>query len=82
MDSFQFIIFGIFGVVTYFIVTDENVAALFYYQFESANTYIRKKWWWMTNNPRNPVVKYFIYRRSLRLAKELMGEINTVKEKE
>ena len=29
MDSFQLIIFGFFGVVTYFIVTDENVAALF-----------------------------------------------------
>ena len=43
MNSIQFIIFGIFGVVTYFIVTDDNVAALFYYQFESANTYIRKK---------------------------------------
>lgn len=80
MDSFQLIIFGFFGVVTYFIVTDENVAALFYYQFESANTYIRKKWWWVTNNPKNPVVKYLIYRRSLRLAKELMVEINKEKE--
>ncbi len=76
MDSTQFIIFGFFGVVTYFIVTDENVAALFYYQFESANTYIRKKWWWLTNNPRNPVVKYIIYRRSLKMARELMAEIN------
>ena len=80
MDSFQLIIFGFFGVVTYFIVTDENVAALFYYQFESANTYIRKKWWWVTNNPKNPVVKYLIYRRSLRIAKELMVEINKDKE--
>ena len=80
MDSFQLIIFGFFGVVTYFIVTDENVAALFYYQFESANTYIRKKWWWVTNNPKNPVVKYLIYRRSFRLAKELMAEINKDKE--
>ena len=76
MDSTQFIIFGIFGVVTYFIVTDENVAALFYYKFESANTYIRKKWWWWTNNPKNPVVKYLIYRRSLKMARELMAEIN------
>jgi|TARA_B100000035_G_scaffold2591_1_gene2257 hypothetical protein len=76
MDSFQLIIFGFFGVVTYFIVTDENVAALFYYQFESANTYIRKKWWWVTNNPKNPVVKYLIYRRSLKMARELMAEIN------
>ena len=32
------------------------------------------------NNPRNPVVKYMIYRRSLRIAKEMMVEINNSKE--
>ena len=46
-----------------------------------ANTEIRRHWWWLTNNPRNPVVKYMIYRRSLRIAKELMVEINKDKHK-
>ena len=32
------------------------------------------------NNPRNPVVKYMMYRRSLRIAKEMMVEINNSKE--
>ena len=74
------ILLGIFAVVAYIIVTDERVAAAFVYVSKLANTEIRRHWWWLTNNPRNPVVKYLIYRRSLRLAKELMAEINKDKE--
>ena len=79
MDS-HIILLGIFAVVAYIIVTDERAAAAFMYVSKLANTEIRRHWWWLTNNPRNPVVKYMIYRRSLRLAKELMVEINKDKE--
>ena len=75
MDS-HIILLGIFAVVAYIIVTDERAAAAFVYVSKLANTEIRRHWWWLTNNPRNPVVKYMIYRRSLRIAKELMVEIN------
>ena len=74
------ILLGMFAVVAYVIVTDERVAAAFLYAIKLANTEIRRHWWWLTNNPRNPVVKYLIYRRSFRLAKELMAEINKEKE--
>ena len=74
------ILLGMFAVVAYIIVTDERAAAAFLYAIKLANTEIRRHWWWLTNNPRNPVVKYLIYRRSLRLAKELMVEINKEKE--
>ena len=74
------ILLGMFAVVAYVIVTDERVAAAFLYAIKLANTEIKRHWWWLTNNPRNPVVKYLIYRRSLRLAKELMVEINKEKE--
>lgn len=74
------ILLGIFAVVAYIIVTDERAAAAFLYAIKLANTEIKRHWWWLTNNPRNPVVKYLIYRRSLRLAKELMVEINKEKE--
>ena len=80
MDSPHIILFGIFAVVAYFIVTDESVAAAFYYVMKLVSTNIRRHWWWLTNNPRNPVVKYLIYRRSLRIAKELVAEINKDKE--
>ena len=79
MDS-HIILMGMFAVVAYIIVTDDRAAAAFLYVSKLANTEIRRHWWWLTNNPRNPVVKYMIYRRSLRLAKELMVEINKDKE--
>ena len=69
-----------FAVVAYIIVTDDRAAAAFLYVSKLANTEIKRHWWWLTNNPRNPVVKYMIYRRSLRLTKELMVEINKDKE--
>ena len=79
MDS-HIILLGMFAVVAYIIVTDDRAAAAFLYVSKLANTEIKRHWWWLTNNPRNPVVKYLIYRRSLRLAKELMVEINKDKE--
>ena len=79
MDS-HIILLGMFAVVAYIIVTDERAAAAFVYVSKLANTEIRRHWWWLINNPRNPVVKYMIYRRSLRIAKELMVEINKDKE--
>tara|TARA_B000000441_G_scaffold51445_1_gene34209 strand:- start:148 stop:390 length:243 start_codon:yes stop_codon:yes gene_type:complete len=79
MDS-HIILLGMFAVVAYVIVTDERAAAAFVYVSKLANTQIKRHWWWLTNNPRNPVVKYMIYRRSLRIAKELMVEINKDKE--
>ena len=79
MDS-HIILMGMFAVVAYIIVTDERAAAAFLYVSKLVDSNIRRHWWWLTNNPRNPVVKYLIYRRSLRLAKELMAEINKEKE--
>jgi len=40
------------------------------------NTNIRKELWWLKNNPANPVVKYIMYRKNLKLAKELRAKIN------
>ena len=74
------ILLGMFAVVAYIIVTDERAAAAFLYGIKLVVTNIKRQWWWLTNNPRNPVVKYLIYRRSLRIVKELMAEINKEKE--
>ena len=79
MDS-HIILLGMFAVVAYIIVTDERAATAFLYGIKLVVTNIRRHWWWLTNNPSNPVVKYIVYRRSLRLAKELMVEINKDKE--
>ena len=79
MDS-HIVLLGLFAVVAYVIVTDDRAAAAFLYVSKLANTEIKRHWWWLLNNPKNPVVKYMIYRRSLRIAKELMVEINKDKE--
>jgi len=65
----------LFTVVAYFIVTDESIAAAFYYAVKLAKSNFEKQKWWLMNNPRNPVVKYLMYRRSLKMAEELLKEI-------
>ena len=74
MDSFHMILLGIFAVVAYFILTDEGVAAAFFYVTRLVKAYIQRQLWWLTHNPRNPVVKYMMWRRSMKLAQELMDE--------
>ena len=69
--NFQLFSFFLFAVAAYFIVTDESVAAAFYYVYRLAKAYIQRQWWWITHSPRNPVVKYLIWRRSMKLAREL-----------
>jgi len=66
--------FIVFAVVAYFIATDESVAAAFYYLTRLIKVYYEKQKWWLLHNPRNPVVKYLMWRRALKLAKELEKE--------
>jgi len=75
MDSGHTVLFGLFAVVTYFIITDENVAAAFVYVTRIEKAYIDRQYWWLMNNPSNPVVKYLIYRRSLKTAKRMLESI-------
>lgn len=76
MNPTYMLFFGIFAVIAYFILTDESAAAFFYYTVKLAKVYFRRQIWWLTNNPRNPVVKYLIYRRSLKLSERLIEKIN------
>lgn len=66
----------IFVVVAYFIVTDESAAAAFYYVSKIIRFNYEKQKWWLLNNPKNPIVRYFMWRRSMKLAKELYEEMN------
>ncbi len=64
----------VFSFALYFIVTDESIAAAFYYIMNLIKSSIQREWWWILNNPRNPIVKYLIYRRSMNIAKEIQKE--------
>jgi hypothetical protein len=72
-----YIWFTIFAVVAYFIVTDDSVAAAFYFVFRLVKSYLQRQWWWFLNNPRNPIVRFMIWRRSYKLAKELQRELES-----
>ena len=74
--SSRYVWFLIFGVVAYIIAVDPNVARAYDYVLKLASTNIRHWWWWTTNNPANPVVKYMMYRKNLKLAKELRAKID------
>ena len=71
--------FLVFAVVVYFIVTDESAAAGFYY----LTRIIRNRYlifqWWLIHNPATPWAKYSMHRRSMKMAAELMKELQDKK---
>ena len=73
MTSYYFW-FGIFMFVGYLIVTDDSVAYAFTLVSKLIRFQYQKQKWWLLNNPRNPVVKWFMWRRALRIAKDLEKE--------
>jgi len=73
MTSYYFW-FGIFMFVGYLIVTDISVAYAFTLVSKLIRFQYEKQKWWLLHNPRNPIVKWFMWRRALRIAKELEKE--------
>ena len=73
MTSYYFW-FGIFMFVGYLILTDESVAYAFTLVSKLIKFQYEKQKWWLLNNPQMPWVKYLMWRRSLRIAKELEKE--------
>jgi len=69
--------FALLAIIAYVIISDRNVADAFVYVFDITKNRIAKQIWWLKNNPRNPIVKYLMWRRSNQLAKELMNEIES-----
>ncbi len=68
---------AIFAIISYIIISDRNIADAFVYIFDIVKNRIIRQIWWLKNNPRNPVVKYLMWRRSNQLAKELMNELQS-----
>lgn len=68
--------FGIFIFVAYLIATDNSVAYAVTLISNIVRFQYEKTKWWLFHNPRNPIVKWLMWRRALRLAKELEKEFN------
>ena len=73
MTSYYFW-FGIFMFVGYLIATDESVAYAVVLVSKIVKFQYEKTKWWVLHNPANPVVKWLMWKRALRLAKELEKE--------
>jgi hypothetical protein len=72
--TYQYFLLFVFSVFAYFIVTDESIAKAFYYVTIIIKQQYEIKKWWFLNNPRNPIVKYLMWRRAMKMAKELEKE--------
>lgn len=64
----------IFFCIAYLVVTDNSIARAFYMLTQLAKVQYEKTKWWLMHNPANPIVKYFMWRRAMKLAKELEKE--------
>ncbi len=71
----SYIYFIIFFCVGYLIVTDQSVATAVYLMTRLVKIEYEKIKWWMLHNPANPVVKYLMWRRAYKIAKELQDEL-------
>ena len=69
--------FFLFAVAAYFIVTDESVAKLVNYASKLIKFQYEKTKWWILHNPANPIVKYLMWRKAYKLAKQLQDELKS-----
>ena len=78
----KYIYFIIFFCITYLIITDENIAGLISYSSNLLRFHYEKIKWIVLNDPRNPIVKYLIYKKSLRMAEEIIKEFENKRDNE
>ena len=78
----KYIYFIIFFCISYLIITDENVAGLVSYSSRLLRLQCEKIKWIILNDPRNPIVKYLIYKKSLRMAEEIIKEFENKRDNE
>jgi hypothetical protein len=78
----KYIYFIIFFCISYLIITDENIAGLISYSSSLIRLKCEKIKWIILNDPRNPIVKYLIYKKSLRMAEEIIKEFENKRDNE
>ena len=71
----QYIYLIIFFCLGYLIVTDESVAKAVVFITRIARNKFELFKWWFIHNPKTPWARYSMHRNSMKLAKEIMKEI-------
>lgn len=65
-----------FAILAYFIVTDNSFSTFIVLISKIFRVWYEKTKWWILHNPSNPIVKFIIWRKSIKLAEELLKEYN------
>ena len=68
--------FIIFGIFTYFIAVDQSIATYVVLLWKQTKLNYERIKWMILNDPRNPIVKYMIERKYMKIAKELEEQLN------
>ena len=66
--------FGIFIFLFYLVATDDSVAYAVVLVSKIVRVRYERTKWWLLHNPRNPIVKWLMWKNALRIAKELERE--------
>jgi len=64
----------LFSFIVYIFITDKNVEQYFLLLLSLVKFQYEKQRWWLMNNPRNPLVKWMIHRKSMKMAEEFIKE--------
>jgi hypothetical protein len=67
---------GVFLIIGYFVVTDKSLATFLVLTQQRIKLEYEKLKWRIMQSPDNPIVKYIIWKRSIKLAEELRKELN------
>lgn len=73
--EYYYVWFFLFAIAAYFIITDSSIAKLFDFATRLVRFQYEKTKWWVLHNPRNPIVKYLMWRRAMKLAKEIQKDL-------
>jgi hypothetical protein len=67
--------FVLFAFLGYYIVTDASVARFFVLVTQFVQVHYQKYKWIIIHHPKTPWARYSMHRRSMKLAEELMKEL-------
>jgi hypothetical protein len=66
----------IFALLLYIIITDQSVAIAFVLLTKILKVSYERMKWWLLHNPSNPFIKWIIWNRSVKIAKQLKKEFD------
>lgn len=79
MNNYYYSLFLVFTVLSFLVVTDPNFSRYIVLLGSVVRFNYEKLKWIVFNHPKNPIVRYFIWRRSWKMAQEIRESIDKKK---